>query len=585
MSVQSEKLPYGVGNMSVGWIVFVLILLTLTALGIYAYSQQLIHGEIVTGMRDIGTMAGAPWGLYIAFVVFFVGVSFAGITIAAFIRLFNLKSLKPVARIAEVLTVIALILGALCIIADVGQPGRALINLFKYARPSSPFFYTFTLVVSGYLFASLVYLYLDSRRDAAVIAKQSSRLQWFYRLWAAGYQDTPSQRARRRKTSFWLAIAILPLLVAAHSTLGFVFGLQVGRPGWFGTLQAPAFVVLAGISGIGMLMIIMAILRKTLKLENKIDTKIFNWLGGIMGALILVYLYFMVTEILTTTYAANPHEVSVTQVLVYGEYAWIFWGSVLSLLLALVNQILPYLPVPARLLQPEVQRRFVGVARLTATGVAAVLIVLFIQAGPFSQRALLNISLGFQDLLPWITFVLVVMTMIFYAPVMSQNVIARSVVSGLLVLAAAIGKRYLIVIPSQTHGTLLPYEAGIYNPSWVEYSIIIGLFALGALLYTLFIKIFPILEVEDNEDEKETMPDNTEQTGKTRTIIALGMVIGGFVLQAFAYFFLAAPLGIPTSPVYADPRVPFAPVIFIAGVMLVFLAAVAYEVLPEKKST
>ena len=583
MTTQTQELPYGIGRFSVGWLLFVMICLAFIGLGIYAYSQQLIQGEVVTGMRDIGTMGGAPWGVYITFVVYFVGVSFAGIAIAALIRLFNLKKLKPVARMAEVLTVIALILGALCIIADVGQPGRALINLFRYARPSSPFFGTFTLVVSGYLFASLVYLYLDGRRDAAAMAKESSRLQWFYRLWTAGYDDTPSERARHRKTSFWLAITILPLLVVAHSTLGFVFGLQVGRPGWFGTLQAPAFVVMAGISGIGMLMIIAAILRRTLNLEEKIEPKIFTWLGSLMGALIVVYLYFLVTELLTTTYAANQNEVSVTQALVSGEFAWIFWGSVLALVLALVNLLLPYLPLPARFEEPEVQQRFTGFARLTATGVAAILIVMVVQVAPFTIRANLSISLGFQDLLPWIMFGLVVLTMIFYAPVMCQNVIARSVVSGVLVNLAAIGKRYLIVIPSQTHGTLLPYGAGTYSPTFVEYSILIGLFALGALLYTLFIKIFPIIEVENNQDEEAPALANVQKGVSKRSILAWGMVIGGFALQGIAYFFLAAPLGTPVSPAYADPRVPFAPLIFIFGVMLVFLAAVVYELLPDRE--
>ena len=199
MTTHTQKLPYGIGRISGGWLLFIMICIALVGLGLYAYSQQLIQGEVVTGMRDIGTMAGAPWGVYITFVVYFVGVSFAGITIAALIRLFNLNNLEPVARMAEVLTVITLILGALCIIADVGQPGRALINLFRYARPSSPFFGTFTLVVSGYLFASMVYLYLDSRRDAAIMANKPSRLQWIHRLWAAGRKHRPSWSCPSRR--------------------------------------------------------------------------------------------------------------------------------------------------------------------------------------------------------------------------------------------------------------------------------------------------------------------------------------------------------------------------------------------------
>ncbi len=60
------------------------------------------------------------------------------------------------------------------------------------------------------------------------------------------------------------------------------------------------------------------------------------------------------------------------------------------------------------------------------------------------------------------------------------------------------------------------------------------------------------------------------------------MVITGFALQAVSIFFLAAPLGESTSEIYSNPRVPFAPILFIVGVGIVFLAAVVYEVLPGK---
>ncbi|HLF08100.1 MAG TPA: hypothetical protein VI789_01955, partial [Dehalococcoidia bacterium] len=76
--------------------------------------------------------------------------------------------------------------------------------------------------------------------------------------------------------------------------------------------------------------------------------------------------------------------------------------------------------------------------------------------------------------------------------------LALAVIAGLLVNLAAIGKRYEIVIPSQTHGTLLPYGEGLYRPSWVEYSVILGLIALGVLLYMLFMKVFPIIEAPES---------------------------------------------------------------------------------------
>ena len=68
-----------------------------------------------------------------------------------------------------------------------------------------------------------------------------------------------------------------------------------------------------------------------------------------------------------------------------------------------------------------------------------------------------------------------------------------------------------------------------------------------------------------------------------RSILVWLMVIGGFALQALSYFSWAAPLGLATSEAFSNPRIPFAPLYFIVGVILVFLAAVVYELFPDKK--
>ena len=74
------------------------------------------------------------------------------------------------------------------------------------------------------------------------------------------------------------------------------------------------------------------------------------------------------------------------------------------------------------------------------------------------------------------------------------------VVASVLISTAALAERYLTVIPSQTHATLLPYEPGSYFPNWIEFAVVAGLFALGALLIGLFIKAFPVLPLVDDEE-------------------------------------------------------------------------------------
>ena len=68
-----------------------------------------------------------------------------------------------------------------------------------------------------------------------------------------------------------------------------------------------------------------------------------------------------------------------------------------------------------------------------------------------------------------------------------------------------------------------------------------------------------------------------------RTIIALLVLLVGIALAVVSYFFLAAPLGRPTNTDFSNPRLLFAPAIFILGIMLIFLSAVVYELLPEKE--
>jgi len=478
-----------------GWYALTALLLALVALGLYGYSRQAAEGLVVTGLRDLGPMGGAAWGLYIAFDVYFVGVSFAGITMAALIRLLRLVHLRVVARIAETLTVISLLLAACSVLPDLGQPVRGVVNLLRYARPQSPFFGTFTLVIAGYLFASLVYLYLDGRRDAAMCARTPGPFRWFHRLWAAGYRDTPAERERHERTSLWLAVAIVPLLVTAHSTLGFVFGLQVGRPGWFSALQAPAFVILAGTSGVGLLVVVAAILRNALGEQERLSPEIFRWLGTFLMVLIAGYLYFMVVEWLTTMYAGHEQEARVTLAMLAGRYAWIYWTSVAALVGALVIVGLPDRAVawfPASLTR---------LSRPLAAAATAAAVALVSQLVPLTQHVGSALPPMVWAWMPRLVVVLVALLILSMLPALCSHVVARTVTAGLLVNVAAIGKRYLIVVPSQTHGNLLPYSPGAYAPTWVEYSIIVGAFALGTLLFTVFAHVFPMLPVQAPGEE------------------------------------------------------------------------------------
>lgn len=67
-----------------------------------------------------------------------------------------------------------------------------------------------------------------------------------------------------------------------------------------------------------------------------------------------------------------------------------------------------------------------------------------------------------------------------------------------------------------------------------------------------------------------------------RRTITIVMIVGGVAAMAVSYFVLSAPWG-ASGVDNSDPRVQFAPVLFLIGIVSLFLAAVAYEVLPDRR--
>jgi prepilin signal peptidase PulO-like enzyme (type II secretory pathway) len=67
-----------------------------------------------------------------------------------------------------------------------------------------------------------------------------------------------------------------------------------------------------------------------------------------------------------------------------------------------------------------------------------------------------------------------------------------------------------------------------------------------------------------------------------RRTVTLIMILGGIAAMVVSYFVLSAPWG-ASDVTHSNPRVPFAPVLFLAGIMSVFLSAVVYELLPDRR--
>lgn len=311
-----------------GFYVTVVVLSLVIALGAYAYFRQLIYGLGVTGMNR-----PVFWGLYISNAVFFIAIGYGGTLTSAILRIVNAEWRRPITRAAEVITVCALLVGALNIAIDVGRPDRML-NLILYARLQSPILWDF-IAVSLYLFFSVIYLYLPLIPDVATLQDKLPEIPgWRRRLYARlslGWKGTEVQKRRLERGISVMAVIMIPVAISVHTVLAWMFGMTV-QPMWHSTIFGPYFVMGAIYSGIATLIIAMAILRRVAHLENYLKPIHFNNLGLLLITMTLAWLYFAVAEYLTTFYGDEPADMAVLYAKFRGEFALLFWGQVITCL-------------------------------------------------------------------------------------------------------------------------------------------------------------------------------------------------------------------------------------------------------------
>ena len=130
--------------------------------GIIAYFLQLTKGLGVTSMNN-----SVSWGVYITNFVFFIGISHAGTLISAILRVSGAEWRRPITRVAEAITVFALVFGGLQVFIDCGRPDRFMTNAMFYGRLGSPLLWDASCI-TVYLMSSLFYLFLPLIPDMAI---------------------------------------------------------------------------------------------------------------------------------------------------------------------------------------------------------------------------------------------------------------------------------------------------------------------------------------------------------------------------------------------------------------------------------
>ncbi len=334
----------------------VALLSAISCWGLFAWGYQLVRGIGVAGIhRPIF------WGFYLVDFVFWIGISHAGTLISAILRLTEAGWRRPVTRAAEAITVFALMIGGMFPIIHLG---RAWLFFWLFPYPNSrllwpnfrsPLLWDLT-AIGTYLIGSTIYLFLPLIPDVAALAKHASG--WRARLYRAlslGWSGSDREWHALERAMKLMAGIILAVAVSVHTVVAWDFSMAIA-PMWHSTIFGPYFVVGAIFSGIAALVIAMAIIRRTMHLENYLTAHHFNNLGKLLLLMSLLWLYFTVAENLTAWYGNEPKEMNVFGARARGNFAPFFW------IMVCCNFIVPFVLIGIRRLRSV---RTVTIASIT----------------------------------------------------------------------------------------------------------------------------------------------------------------------------------------------------------------------------
>jgi molybdopterin-containing oxidoreductase family membrane subunit len=162
---------------------------------------------------------------------------------------------------------------------------------------------------------------------------------------AFGTSASDASDARDQRLIGRLAWVALPAAILLHSITAWIFGLQISRGFWYSAIMAPMFISSALVSGLGLVILLSLACRRVGVVRFGDD--LVAVLGGLLGVFIVVEAFFVFAEMLTAAYPGAPEEADAIHRLLVGPYAPVFWFE------ALVGLAIPFAILVVRRLRAD----------------------------------------------------------------------------------------------------------------------------------------------------------------------------------------------------------------------------------------
>lgn len=295
-----------------------------------------------TGVGIWGNNVPAAWGFDITNFVWWIGIGHAGTLISAVLLLLHQKWRTSINRLAEAMTIFAVMCAGLFPLLHLGRPWffywllpypdtMGLWPQFRSALVWDVF------AVGTYFTVSLLFWYMGMIPDLATLRdrSQTRRGQVVYGFLAMGWRGSARHWQRYEDAYLLLGGLATPLVVSVHSVVSADFAIAV-VPGWHETVFPPYFVAGAIFSGFAMVLVLAIPLRLIYLLETLVTVAHLDVMGKVLLATSLLTSYGYMSEQFMSWYGHDEPERFVYWNRFWGwhQYAPLMWALLLCNTLA-----------------------------------------------------------------------------------------------------------------------------------------------------------------------------------------------------------------------------------------------------------
>jgi molybdopterin-containing oxidoreductase family membrane subunit len=281
-------------------------------IGAWGMFQRLAFGHM--GM-NYGSFV--PWGLWVAFDLFFLGLTAGAFLVTILTYVFRIKLLANLGPLAVFTVLVTLMAEFLIISLDLGHPLRTYRFLIS-PNIGSMLFWLVVFIVSMWIIY-VPWLYFLLREQLITWGNDATRAgHKVYRSLAFGKTAyTPEDRQQDHRRTRLLSYISLPIGVIFFGAHGAIFAILNNRPLWNSALLPLIFIMAALLSG-GALITFLAYLYQP-------DDALIHPLGHVVLLILLSFVFLEALQFFVGYQSKVTGIVTSLDLIAFGSYWWAFW--------------------------------------------------------------------------------------------------------------------------------------------------------------------------------------------------------------------------------------------------------------------